>query len=176
MGILGRVALVVLVCAAAGCSRSERGVQGRRLPNSVLAAKPKPAALTRESIYDAQGNLKPSSVSVGWLAIPQGLSERPGRDGEHLFRGSVPLKAIARFMDARIFTSDIRVETTSVRYGMSRPKNQDKRAMPLDVAAYANPAGTHVELIIKERPPTVVAPMTTAELKNLLKQKQARAE
>jgi hypothetical protein len=174
MGIFGRVALSVVICAVLGCSRSDRGVQGRRLPASVVA-KPKPAE-ARESIYDAQGNLKPSSLSVGWLQIPQGLTARPSRDTQHVFSGNVPLKAVTRYLDARVFTSNIRVDASSARYGDGLPKNLDRKALPLDVAVYANPAGTHLELIVREQTTHVGAPMTPAELHNLIQQKQARAE
>jgi hypothetical protein len=176
MGIVGRVTLALAICAAAGCSRSERGVQGRRVPQSVLAAKPKPAAAKRESIYDAQGNLKASSLSVGWLQIPEGLTARPSRDTQHVFSGRVPLRAVTRYLDACIFTANLQVDATSARYIAGHPKNLDKRALPLDVSVYTNPKGTYLDLIVVERTTNLGTAMTPAELQNLIQQKQARAE
>jgi hypothetical protein len=176
MGFVGRVALALALSAGAACARSERGVQGKRLPASALVVKSTSQSGPREGLYDAQGNLKASSTTVDWLPIPEGFTEHKGRGTQHVFSASVPLKAVTRYMDARAFTGDIQVSPTSVRYGAARPKSLDAHAMPLDVSLYTNGAGNHVDLIIDERPPVVGKPMTADEVRSLLMQKQARAE
>jgi hypothetical protein len=176
MGLVGRVTLVVMLAGAVGCSRSERGVQGRKLPASVLSAKPIPVHRP-ESIYDAHGNLKPSATSVGWLEIPMGLTERKARGTQHVFGADeLPLKALTRFLDARVLTADLQVTPSSVRYGRAQPKNQAPQNIALDIALYTNASGSHVDLLIDERPRTVGAPMTAEDLRSLINQKQARAE
>ena len=58
MGVVNRVALVLVLGSAAACSRSsQRGVQGERVPASALASKAGSKSAARESIYDAHAEI-----------------------------------------------------------------------------------------------------------------------
>jgi hypothetical protein len=177
MGILGRIALVAILTGAAGCSgESGRGAQGKRVSGAALAAKPPAARSKPESLYDAEGRLKPSDHSVGWLAIPVGLKAHEGGGRQHLFSGKVPLKAVAKFLDARVFTSKLEASARRVHYGAAQPKNLDPKAVRLDISLYGNAHGDFVELIIEEHTTNSQGTLTPAEARSLISQQQSRAE
>jgi hypothetical protein len=177
MGILGRVVLLGALLGLASCSSGERGVQGRRVSGAALTKKPQAARTAKmESLYDADGRLKPSNLSVGWLQIPMGFKAAESSGRLHLFRGKVPLQAVAKFMDARVLTGKIEASARRVHYGSAQPKSLDAKAVRLDISLYANARGDHVELIIEERTSNAGTALTDSQARSLISQQQSRAE
>lgn len=179
---MGRIRRIVMVGAAclgllACSSRSnERGVTGQRISPKALAPRPeKPPPLNTP--FDAQGQLKPSGTSVGWLEIPMGFSERPSSQGtHHAFVGKLPVQAVTRFLDQRVFTGQVELSGNGVKYVAARPKNLDPKAAAYEIAVYPNREGDTVQLFIDERTVSAAPPLSLDAARALLKEKQARAE
>jgi hypothetical protein len=185
MGRVGRIAgtlLVLALCAGGpGCSREKPRAAGTRVAAKYVGTKPFKAASEAvvESPFDAEGRLKPSGARIGWLEIPQGVTLHSSRPGHYFYLGRLPLNALTKFFDARLFTGKVELLAggTGVRYAAAAAKVAKANDMRFDIQLYAsgNKPG-EVTVTIDEVPPALTPPISVTDAKSLLRQQQQRAE
>ena len=147
-----RVWVAVLGClAVVACSGdpppSREGV-GQALP------QPPPRSSLRESIYDAEGNLRESDTVVAGLTLPMGLEENTARSTQrrHFYHSNVPHQKVLSYFGPRLNTMEVEHEGDSVVYRNAVPQGVRGGVVRLDVRVEPTSAHpTSVEVI--ERPP-----------------------
>ena len=180
MGRIGRIALLgaslSLGALGHGCSREEPRVT--RVAPKYVPPKPtsRPAAPQLAVPFDADGRLKPSGKTLGWLELPMGLLEKNQHGSHHAYLATVPMQALTKYFDARVFTSKVELSGDSVQYHGAEPKAQRARGMRFDIALYPNRYDGMVRVTIDELPDAVMAPLSVSDAKGLLRQQQQRAE
>jgi hypothetical protein len=172
-----RAGLSLCVAAEACSSRTEKPVT--RVAEKYVAPKaatPAPAAARPESPFDAEGRLKSSGKTLGWLDLPLGLIEKNQHGAHHAYLATVPIQALTQYFDARVFTSKVELVGDSVQYHGVQPKGQRARGMRFDIALYPNRYDGMVRVTIDELPDATMAPLSVNDANGLLRQQQQRAE
>jgi hypothetical protein len=186
MGIFRRmnwlcVLAALAVTGATGCGRSagERGLGGRKV--AVQYRKPAPAVqATQDKPVDSpflpDGTLKTSAMELSWLQIPAGFVELPtGRARMHLYQSrDVPMAAVLKFFDARVFTGKIDMAPNGVHYRNAGPKSMQSNVITFDISVESRPLD--VLLTIDEHPVNTSPPLSPEAASALMAQQQKRAE
>jgi len=151
-----RVAWLTVVTAgmcavAVACSGdpppSTDGV-GQALPT------PPPRSSARESIYDAEGNLRESETVVAGLTLPMGLEEDAPRSTErrHFYYSNVPHQKVLSYFGPRLNTVEVEHTGDSVVYRNAVPQGVRGGVVRLDVRI--EPTSAHPTSVeVYERPP-----------------------
>jgi len=144
--------VVAVVCAGAvACSEdpppSSDGV-GQPLPT------PPPRSSARESIYDAEGQLRESETVVAGLTLPMGLEEDTARSTErrHFYYSDVPRQKMLSYFGPRLNTVEVEHQADSVVYRNAIPQGVRGGVVKLDVRI--EPTSHRPTLVeVYERPP-----------------------
>ncbi len=125
---------------------------------------PPPRQRARESVYDAEGILRPSETVVAGLALPMGLerSEALSRDRRHVYHSDEPPLAFLRYFGPRLNTVEVEHEGDVVTYRNAAPQGVRGGVVRLDVTIQPTSARpTMVEIV--ERPPPLAEGVTITE-------------
>ena len=183
MGRIGGVAKTAVVLAllwlGTACSRESSRPEPTRVAAKYVAPKASPEApqVQAESPFDEEGKLKSSGKMLGWLELPMGLTEQNQHGAHHAFVATVPMEALTRYFDARVFTGQVELVGDRVSYRRAEPKSGAKaRGMRFDIVLYPNRYDHKVRVTLDEIPQAVSAPLSASDAKGLLRQQQERAE
>jgi hypothetical protein len=168
--------LGVLLLAACGGEKPPRGVT--RVAPKYAPSKATPQALKAQadSPFDAEGKLRGSGKTLGWLELPMGLTEQNNHGAHHAYTTPVPMSALTAYFDARVFTGQVELVSGGVHYRGAEPKGGKSRGMRFDIALYPNRYDGRVRMTIDELPAAASAPLSVSDAKGLLRQQQERAE
>ena len=174
MGCFRRVTPLLFGCLLLACGKRAADESAAAAATVAAKAPAKPA----ESIFDAQGRLKPSAETVEWLQIPQGFRRKPSLDERHLRfdADTLPLDKVRDYLSARTFTSGADEGQARVVYRSAVPLESVPKAVPLDIVVTARPSQRLVVLEIERFSYGDAKPITVDEARRQLAQERAQAE
>lgn len=176
MGLLGRLSVLCMLVLASACSEDEATEQRRRL----LEVDERPRSAKRSSrppLYDDQGRLRPSDERVAGLQLPRGLELMREVDKRRIYTSRVPAEKLRAYFGPRLTTGQVRSEGGGITYLAAVPRNAKGGVVKLDVRIGSNPSHPDQSLVdIRECPPAPAKPLTEAEIRMQLEQRQKHAD
>ncbi len=156
------LALLVALCLAA-CGSGDRDAEGR--PSEVLpevAVEAAPERVT-PSLYDEEGNLRPSDVRVAGLTLPMGLTPNVTEERVHTYLSDVPIARLLRYFGPRLTTGQVEERPGGgATYRAAVPREVTTGAVQMDVTIMPVP-GPRALIEISEIPPEPTSPRSEAE-------------
>lgn len=165
-----------LIVACLGCGPCG-GVQTDEAAAARDEAEPEPVAGERaEPLYDANGELLPSSDVVVGLTLPRGMTERPvAGDRRHVYVTPVPLEKVQAYFGPRLITGQVDRIGAGAVFRRAAPREARGGIVSLDVGIYPVPrGGTRVE--IYELPPVPQTPAAPDVLMERFDDEQRRLD
>lgn len=95
----------MLALALSACSDASAGDEP--IPPDEVVPRATPAPEPPQSIYDADGKLRPSDRVLGGLTLPMGLENEQQGDHRHLFDAPVPAAKLVQYLAPRLFTGHV---------------------------------------------------------------------
>lgn len=176
MGFLGRLSALWVLLLAFACSENEAAEQRRRLLDVEEQTSPKKRP-SRPPLYDDEGRLLPSEKRVAGLRLPRGLELMREVDERRIYTSRVPVEKLQAYFGPRLTTGRVRSEGGSITYLAAVPRNAKGGVVKLDVRIGNNPSHPDASLVdIRERPPAPEKPLTEAEIRMQLEQRQKYAD
>jgi hypothetical protein len=154
MGKLNRViACVALLCACSSRQSPPSEVQSTTIPRAK-AALDKRATDPR---LDAEGNLRPGSLKVGWFEIPLGFERIAGsteRVGNFEAAGITPAQ-LRQYVTARGQSTQVEYMTHGELYPQLAPTHTQLPVPPVDVSIlFVDTRTNKLRLVVEDRTPT----------------------
>jgi hypothetical protein len=151
---LGRVITVgALLCA---CS-SNRTPATEARATTVPRAKAALGVPENDPRFDAEGNLRPGSLKIGWFEIPLGFERIPGsteRSGSFEAAG-VTQAQLRQYVDAHGRPAQVETMRTGEIYKQVTPNHTQLPLPPVDVTVLIVDADTkRLRLVVDDRTPT----------------------
>ncbi|HEX5659309.1 MAG TPA: hypothetical protein VFX59_19075 [Polyangiales bacterium] len=158
MGKLGRVIAVgALLCACSNEAPSASQGQATKVIPRAKAALDVPDADPR---FDAEGNLRASTLKVGWFEVPMGF-ERVAGSTEHngIFEAvGVSQAQLRKYVTARGTPASTEYMRHGEIYKQLAPSHTQLPLPPVDVTALvADAASKRLRLLIDDKAPTEAA-------------------
>ena len=163
LSVYARALVPTLIMAAAGACSSDAPSGPPTIPPEDRSGH----AGIADSIFDANGNLKPSGEELLGLTLPMGLEPQPsGNPRMHRYWGSeVPVQALMRFFGPRLVTGQVDRIGSGAIYRQAIPRDARGSALKVDVGIHSSPRGG-ARLEIREIPPER-RPVSAAEVERL---------
>lgn len=123
------------------------------------AELPEPEEPVRESMFDAEGNLRESGESIVGLALPMGLQHERDAERRHIYSIQAPIQKVAAFFGPRLLTGTVdRIGDGAVYRGATI------EGSPVRVDVSILQTGSRVRVEVTELPPMPENPPDPEEL------------
>jgi hypothetical protein len=123
----------------------------------VRAAQARAQAQPVESPYGPDGELRESDDVVAGLPLPVGLERVHGSERRHVYRTTLPLRAVQRYFGPRLVTGQVDRLGDGAVFRHAVPRGVQGGVVKLDVSIMPVSSGTRIE-IIEIRPPPASPP------------------